>query len=319
MKHEPVFSIVVPVYKVEAYLDKCVQSLIDQTFSDIEIILVDDGSPDKCGKMCDDYAAQDERIKVIHKENGGQADARNQGIKISAGKYIMFVDSDDYLSTDALEKLSQSTQENCDIIVMDAICEGGYKRVVHHVGRYKSVFSGSEYLKAAYKTGSMPMANFLYIYKRDFLTKSHLQYMCGIVHEDDHFISRAFLLANRVIDSGVKEYHYVIRENSTTTFPDKRRNGRDIYTVCQDLLKYFDKIEDIELRAWMIDSLVVKYLSVFQDGRLYRYGDDFIHKDFVRKNAMCKKTKLKALLFCLSPQLYWHINHLTKVGINKNA
>ncbi len=318
MKNEPVFSIVVPVYKVEAYLDKCVQSLIGQTFSDIEIILVDDGSPDQCGKMCDGYAAQDKRIKVIHKENGGQADARNQGIIISSGKYIVFVDSDDYLSLDALEKLIPATQKNCDIIVMDAICEGGYKRVVHHVGQYETVFSGSEYLKAAYKTGAMPMANFLYIYKREFLQNNHLQYMCGIVHEDDHFISRAFLLANRVVDSGVKEYHYIIRENSTTTLHDKRKNGRDIYTVCIDLLRCFNELDDGELRTWMIDSLVVKYLSVFQEGRLYQYGEDFIHKDFVRKNAMCKKTKLKAMLFCLSPRLYWHINHFTKLGINKN-
>lgn len=317
MKKEPVFSIVVPVYKAEAYLDKCVQSLIGQTFSNIEIILVDDGSPDKCGEMCDAYAAQDERIRVIHKENGGQADARNQGIRICTGKYIVFIDSDDYLSLDALEKLLPAAQKNCDIIIMDAICEGGYKRVVHHVERYESIFSGPEYLKAAYKSGAMPMANFLYIYRRDFLHKRHLQYLCGIVHEDDHFISRAFLLAERVIDSGVKEYHYVIRENSTTTLPDKRRNGRDIYTVCLELREHFEKIKDTELRMWMIDSLVVKYLSVFQEGRLYQYGTDYIHKDFVWKNALRNKTRLKASLFCMSPRLYWHINHFIKVGTNR--
>ena len=99
-------SVIVPVYKVENYLDKCVQSIVNQTYQNLEIILVDDGSPDCCGEMCDAWAEKDDRIKVIHKENGGGAAARNAGLNIAAGNLIAFVDSDDYLAPSMYEKLS---------------------------------------------------------------------------------------------------------------------------------------------------------------------------------------------------------------------
>ncbi|MBR4325269.1 MAG: glycosyltransferase family 2 protein [Bacteroidales bacterium] len=96
----PLISIIVPIYKVEKYLDECVLSLINQTYKNLEIILVDDGSPDNCGRMCDEYAAKDSRIKVIHKENGGLSDARNVAIDVAQGEWITFVDSDDYVIND---------------------------------------------------------------------------------------------------------------------------------------------------------------------------------------------------------------------------
>lgn len=98
-------SVIIPVYKVELYLDRCVQSVVDQSYKNLEIILVDDGSPDDCPRMCDEWTLKDERIKVIHKENGGLGFARNDGIEVSHGAYIMFVDSDDYLHTDAVRVL----------------------------------------------------------------------------------------------------------------------------------------------------------------------------------------------------------------------
>lgn len=101
----PLISVIVPVYKVEAYLDRCVQSIIDQTFINLEIILVDDGSPDNCPVMCDAWAQKDIRIKVIHKENGGLSDARNVGMALASGEYIGFVDSDDYISPDMYQVL----------------------------------------------------------------------------------------------------------------------------------------------------------------------------------------------------------------------
>lgn len=96
----PLISVIVPVYKVEAYLDRCVQSIVDQTYRNLEIILVDDGSPDNCGAMCDGWAERDSRIRVIHQENGGLSDARNAGMAVASGEYMGFVDSDDYISPD---------------------------------------------------------------------------------------------------------------------------------------------------------------------------------------------------------------------------
>ena len=114
--HYPEISIIVPVYKVEKYLDKCVQSIRAQTFGNLEIILIDDGSPDRCGEMCDTYAQEDARIKVIHKANGGQSDARNVGIDAAQGRYLGFVDSDDFIEQDMYETLYNIIiQENADV------------------------------------------------------------------------------------------------------------------------------------------------------------------------------------------------------------
>lgn len=129
-----IISIIVPVYKVEKYLKRCVMSLVNQTLKDIEIILVDDGSPDQSGKICDDLSKMDHRIQVIHKKNGGLSSARNAGLVKATGRYIGFVDSDDTVAMDMYEKLYKKIREHaCDFVMSD------YKRVLA---------DGSEYLKS---------------------------------------------------------------------------------------------------------------------------------------------------------------------------
>ena len=102
---KPLISIIVPVYNVEAYLAKCVDSILAQTYTNLEIILVNDGSSDGCGRICDEYAKQDKRIKVIHKQNGGLSDARNVAIDVATGEFITFIDSDDYVTDDYIMTL----------------------------------------------------------------------------------------------------------------------------------------------------------------------------------------------------------------------
>lgn len=117
-KNNSLISIIVPVYNVEQYLPRCIESLICQTYHNIEIILIDDGSPDKSGEICDEYARHDKRIVVIHKENGGLSDARNRGLDIAKGDYIMFVDSDDWIEENSCETLCQLVLEyDADIVV----------------------------------------------------------------------------------------------------------------------------------------------------------------------------------------------------------
>ena len=111
------FSIIVPVYNVEKYLSECIDSILCQTFADFELILVDDGSRDKSGAICDEYAQKDDRIKVIHKENGGQSDARNIGTATSAGEYIIYIDSDDYIcGNNFLQEIYDKSKSGADII-----------------------------------------------------------------------------------------------------------------------------------------------------------------------------------------------------------
>ncbi|MBO5050061.1 MAG: glycosyltransferase family 2 protein, partial [Oscillospiraceae bacterium] len=102
---QPLISVIVPCYNVEEYLPRCVESVLNQTYRNLEILLVDDGSPDRCGEICDGYAAVDSRVKVIHKENGGLSDARNVALNVMKGEYVTFVDSDDYVAADYVEYL----------------------------------------------------------------------------------------------------------------------------------------------------------------------------------------------------------------------
>ena len=115
-------SIIIPVYKVEKYLKRCVDSVIGQTYPNLQIILVDDGSPDNCPQICDEYAAQDKRIEVIHQANAGVSNARNNGLKVAKGDYILFIDSDDYIAPDMCEKmLAFAQQTQADIVVCDSL------------------------------------------------------------------------------------------------------------------------------------------------------------------------------------------------------
>ena len=118
MNHTELVSVIIPVYKVEKYLDKCVESVVNQTYKNLEIILVDDGSPDACPAMCDDWAQRDSRIKVIHKQNGGLSSARNAGLDVCAGEYLYFLDSDDYIAKNCIEMLLNAIiSDNSDMCI----------------------------------------------------------------------------------------------------------------------------------------------------------------------------------------------------------
>lgn len=305
------FSIIVPVYKVEKYLEKCVFSLINQTFKDIEIILVDDGSPDNCPVMCDDFALSDSRIRVIHKTNGGLSDARNAGLSVARGEYVFFVDSDDYIEVTTCEKFQKFTCQNIDIIVGQALVENGNCEL-KHINAVEQIFEGKEYLLKALEEKKAPMAAWLNVYRRKFLIDNQLSFKLGILHEDEQFTPRAFLAANTVIVTDIAFYHYIIRSGSIMTTPDKRKNIIDIYNTCCELEEIYLKLENEQLKKYLLDSLVSKYLSIFQLGKLHRYGKTYVHKDFVKRNVFCKRTRKKVFLFCFSPRLYYYINILTK-------
>ncbi len=304
------FSIIIPIYKVENLLERCVKSVCEQTYKDIEIILVDDGSPDNCPSMCDEYEKKDSRIKVIHKENGGLSDARNKGLEVATGDYVIFVDSDDYIETDACEKFLSLARKGYDILIADAFVEGGVYDVEHI--DVNEIIKGDEYLKRSLVAGKFPVVAWLNAYRRDFLIKNNLLFKFGILHEDVEFTPRAFLLANTVASVKNKFYHYIIREDSITKQKDMRRNASDLYNTCCEHEVRFNQIEDIELKSLLLDWVVCSYLSLFQRARLYKYGKEYIHKSFCKKNAFLKKTKFKSFLFGISPRLYWHVNNILK-------
>ena len=304
------FSVIVPIYNVEQYLHKCVDSLINQTLSDIEIILVDDGSPDNSPAICDEYALKDSRIKVIHKVNGGLSDARNKGILAAEGDYLIFVDADDYIELDTCERLLPYADRGVDIIIADAIVEGGECNFSHIDA--SDEMTGEEYLLRAFRARRAPMAAVLNICRRQFLIDNDLLFKYGILHEDEQFTPRAFLKAKSVICTGERFYHYIIRENSIMTKKDQRKNATDLYGTCCELEKIYLEIENTELRNYLLNSLANRTLSVFQKGRLYQYGKEYIYKDLVKRTARIGKTRYKAALYRLSPRIYYLVNRVFK-------
>lgn len=206
-------SIIVPVYRVEDYLDKCVQSVLAQTYRDFELILVDDGSPDGCPQMCDNYAKQHVNIKVIHKQNGGLSDARNAGTKIARGEYITYIDSDDYVSKDYLFTLiSLQKENNADIVVTGlAVFKEGTRPCVKSEKRIY-IYTGKKALeKMLYQdtldTSACAMLLPAAIAKR-------YQFPVGKYHEDEFTTYKYYSSVNRVIVTTQRQYFYLQREGS---------------------------------------------------------------------------------------------------------
>jgi len=311
----PKISIVVPVYKVENEIDRCVSSLLKQTFSDIEIILVDDGSPDKCPQICDEYASQDARVKVIHKENGGLSDARNAGLREAIGEYVLFVDSDDYIDERTCEKFYANIATNVDVIVGDGYrIESKGKFLMNHVDiPSQSAISGSDFLKAQLRCNKMNMAACLNLYNRKFLIDNDLFFKKGILHEDEQWTPRVFLNAKTVTVLGFPFYYYVIREGSITKRKDKTRNGIDLIATCYELEDIYENIDDTELKNLLNDYLAKLFLHAISLGDLYgkRYNGLY-NKSFLCGKALGRKTKMKSCLFVINKTAYRYANRLYK-------
>ena len=306
------FSIVVPIYNVEPYIHKCVESLIHQSYSDIEIILVDDGSPDNCSTICDEYAKIDERIRVIHKPNGGLSDARNAGLAEASGEYVLFVDSDDYIERDTCERFAERITDGVDILIGDAVVEGGKCNLMHIEPSETLVYNGVEYLKRAMQECRAPMAVWLNVYRREFLLEHSLFFKKGILHEDEQFTPRVLMAAHSVVVTGIMFYHYVIRDNSIMTKKDKRKNAKDLLSTAYEYVEMLRNYPDKQLKMLLQDSFVAKYMSLYQSGDLKRYGKEYLPKRFLIKNAHNTKTKLKVWLVCFSPKLYTFVHSRIK-------
>lgn len=214
-------SVIVPVYKVEDYLDQCVQSIVSQTYTDLEIILVDDGSPDNCPAMCDAWAERDIRIKVIHKKNGGLSDARNAGLEIARGEYLSFVDSDDWIENDILRLSLQSSKEhNADIVAFGV--DWRYSDCVENPHPlHSAVYYGTDNIVRTYFQSCMVRTTvWNKLYKSSVL--NDIRFPKGKLHEDEFFTYRVLAKTNTVAVIDTIGYHYRQRSNSIMSNYDLR-------------------------------------------------------------------------------------------------
>ena len=229
-------SIIIPVYKVEKYLHNCVDSVINQSYTDWEMILVDDGSPDNCPVICDEYARKDKRVKVLHKVNGGQADARNVGLDAAKGEYVMFIDSDDFLANDGvLELLVAQTSTHPDIVHYKfrewfeadghlAECRFDYN--VPTEGRslgeiYCDLVDKDAYYNSAWSK----------IIRRDLLNENGIRFEKGIVGEDNEWYYHVVMVANSLVLMDECLYVYRRRQGSTTTSTTRKNLLDQLYVL----------------------------------------------------------------------------------------
>lgn len=229
------FSVIVPVYKVEEYLPACIESVLSQTFSDFELILVDDGSPDRCGEICDNFSKTDNRIKVVHKQNGGLASARKSGIQVASGEYVFNLDSDDLIEKDTLEyAYNKITDTNCEIVTFsyrwvedgktvnitnDGIDEGLYERPDIEKYIYPRILMDKNMKHISYYLSGKAV-------KRELLTPHQLNVSDKIsLGEDLCCVISCFLNANSVYISKKNAYLYTVRHNSISkAFNSKQIN-----------------------------------------------------------------------------------------------
>lgn len=206
-------SVVVPVYRVEAYLDKCVQSILSQSYRDFELILVDDGSPDRCPQMCDIYSQQHRNIRVLHKKNGGLSDARNAGTAIAKGEFVTYIDSDDFVSKDYLSTLIRLQRENDADIAVTGI-------EVFHEGEEpnetleESVFSytGKEALEKMLYQDTLDTSACAMLLPIELAKK--YPFPVGKYHEDEYTTYKYYSSAEKVVVTTKKQYFYLQRKGS---------------------------------------------------------------------------------------------------------
>ena len=250
-------SIVVPVYNVEEYLDRCVQSIRNQTFHDFEIILVDDGSPDRCPEMCDEYARSDERIKVVHKKNGGLSSARNAGMDAATGRYIGFVDSDDTIEPDMYERMMQCIQEHhTDFVMSD------YKRILADgssflktIGIRGGLYQKADIVKDIYPSLIMgenidygPLLSVWHcLYNLSFLKNNKIRFDEEVRWSEDNIFSSyvGYLAESFYYLKGQALYHYYQNKGTITT--SFREGAWEVYCVMNKKLRaFFENIDDYD-------------------------------------------------------------------------
>ncbi|NTJ52570.1 glycosyltransferase [Enterococcus faecium] len=304
-------SIIVPVYKVEPYLRKCVDSILAQTFTDFEVILVDDGSPDNSGKICDEYASKDSRVRVIHKKNGGLSSARNAGIDVARGKYLGFVDSDDYIEKDMYELLYDNiVKEQADLSICGIydVYEG--KKPVNKPTIKKTV-TATEGLLLILHGNIISVHAVNKLYKRELF--STLRYPEGKYHEDSFVIVDLLDRCKKIAIDSKQKYYYYHRLDSinTETFSAKQFEFIEAWVINENKLRgRGKKIEEAAHQRvcfanfLVLDKIVTaKATNLPETKKIVHYlRNNFLF--IMRNRIFTKSRKLSMLLLLFSIHLY---------------
>lgn len=243
MENQALISVIIPVYNVEKYLHECVDSVINQTYKNLEIILVDDGSTDSSGKICDEYVEKDERVTVIHKKNEGPSKTRNTGLEQAIGKYIYFLDSDDYIAEDAINNLVQTAESNqADLVFFDALSFSDDGAEINQGYTVKGTYeakNGYETLAELNKNKDYHCAIYLLLIKRQLLDENKIAFLeSAYCSEDMLFTYQVYCSAQKAVQCKKTLYHRRYRPNSIVTSKKSVRHFRSCRDVYEEVRKY---------------------------------------------------------------------------------
>jgi glycosyltransferase involved in cell wall biosynthesis len=284
-------SVIVPVYNVELYLHECIQSIVTQTFRDIEIILIDDGSTDSSGMLCDKWAEKDKRIKVIHKPNGGLSSARNAGIDIAVGKYMIFVDSDDYwLGTDSLAHLYDTAEKfGADVVRGEYIAVNNKGERIKTINKNKSEYSNKPLDSTTFYTKAIAGENFsvLFFFKKDTISTLRFDEERKF-QEDIDFNIKYFSTPRKCVYVDNRFYAYRKREASIITTP-RISNLEGSFSLCEVFQKYSKFTADAKLKeTYQYNSVMMYYWTLETLASAPYYAK---HLEIIKDLSLCKRQK----------------------------
>ncbi|WP_296878365.1 glycosyltransferase [Thomasclavelia sp.] len=325
-------SVIVPIYNAEKYLFTCLNSIVNQSYSNLEIILIDDGSIDNSLNICNEFAAKDKRIKVIHKDNQGVSAARNDGIEYSSGYYIAFVDSDDYLELDMYERMMKiNNQYDCDIVMCDCYKENNEKKEIftHSIreGFYNHDMLVKEYFPTLLMTNSVDypptISNWVCLFKRKVIIKHKIRYKAGMRFSEDllfgsqfmYYANSFYYMKNQCL------YHYVLNENSVTHtyYKDKWKIMKQLYLAIDDFFRKvteYDFQREIDLSLlYIVYHCIGNIKNSLEDRKIKKcesmniLNDKYVKDMFkrIKINSLDINWKLKVITYIYKYRLYFLI------------
>lgn len=262
-------SIIVPVYNIKEYLPRCVESLLGQTCGDVEILLVNDGSTDGSGALCDELAAKDERIRVIHKENGGLSDARNAGLDAAKGEWLLFVDGDDYLAENAVELLLTVAEEDADFVQFfyHETQDAPWEPEENQQAEPETETDPAEMWRRMYALGGVAASSCTKLWNRHVF--EGVRFQKGILHEDEELLNRVLPRCRKVIYTKLVLYGYVMRAGSIV-HSGFRKKSMDVFTVLDARIPVLEALGCEELvrgtYAWQFRTAAWQYCLARRGG-----------------------------------------------------
>lgn len=323
---KPLISVIIPVYNVENYLKKCLESIINQTYKNLEIILINDGSTDNSGKICDEYAGKDNRIKVIHKPNGGLSDARNAGLEIAKGEYIGFVDSDDYIAEDMYEFLYNLAVDNDLDVAMCASFDVYENGTVKTPKDFKTIFINKkeEIIKNLFanQAGGLAISVCNKLFKKKVI--KNCKFTVGKTSEDVFFVLKWIENTDKFCRTSDVKYYYVQHMHSIThqqLYKPKISDVIEAYLSNLDIIskKYLKCVDVAKARLYWAYRITIERIYACKD---YKENALIVKKiqnklrknliDILKNKYISFKGKVSYVLIALNIELYMLVKKSVK-------